>query len=787
MPGEPVASSMSDQPFRVGEWLVEPMLDQVTRGTEMHHLEPRTMRVLVRLAQTAGKVVSSEELLDSAWSGVIVSPASVYQAISQLRKLLGDTDETPRYIATVPRRGYRLVAAVSRKPDEPAEAPPPPMPAAPSPPLAAASDAAIEARAPLPPPSRRQRWPWIAAAGALAVASILIALMRREPHSMPAIATTPESTTRQMDNALAVLPFETDASQPDKNLVQAIRLMLFERLSAITALPVIGTESSWAFAAHGFDVRDAQRILHSRFLLKGRVTRSGDQLHLVAELFDTSSGAKLWSQSFDRSTNDLTAVREAIVQGILATIDVDGSTRSEASRTPIRFDAYALYAEGDQLILDDSSLADIDKAASVFSRTTSLDPAFARGYLGVGKALMYHAAFQPSIYNSADVIANARQAYDRALELDPGLGDAWAERARSVEDPKLAEQQFRKGLALAPNYMLGSMSFADFLSGQGRSGEASEVLTRALELDPYSATLHVLSADAVMSARSDVEQALKLYRTALEIHPDYEFAMDRMVMLEYQVHGTAATAIRRLDRPQVKLHRPALAWMYLDVDDPDAAQDVWWSPPDAPPHLMPGIHLYRGNTRAAAEVARKVLATPEHPAHSLAALAMRDEAVASGDYAGAIATVEPVYLRQKENWTRVNADRGLAEAYASLLIFAGRRQEGEHIVRSLLSRIEADEIGRPAHWFANERAPLYAVLGENERALAELAAGQKLGHWNNWWYTADRDPAFAHVRQDSRFRALADAAKKHRLQQRALVDDMRRKGEIPRRGAPQGR
>src|SRR5690348_8091891 len=112
MPGEPVTSSLSDQPFRIGEWQVEPLLDQVTRGAEVHRLEPRTMRVLVRLAQTPGKVVSSEELLDSAWSGVIVSPASVYQAISQLRKLLGDTDATPRYIVTVPRRGYRLVAAV---------------------------------------------------------------------------------------------------------------------------------------------------------------------------------------------------------------------------------------------------------------------------------------------------------------------------------------------------------------------------------------------------------------------------------------------------------------------------------------------------------------------------------------------------------------------------------------------------------------------------------------------------------------------------------------------------
>ena len=227
--------------------------------------------------------------------------------------------------------------------------------------------------------------------------------------------------------------------------------------------------------------------------------------------------------------------------------------------------------------------------------------------------------------------------------------------------------------------------------------------------------------------------------------------------------------------------------MYLDVDDPAAAQDVWWSPPDAPPQLMPGISLYRGDTHGAAEVGKKLLATRGHPAHWLAARALRDEAVATGDFANAIAAVEPVYLQQKENWTRANADRRLAEAYASLLILAGRRQEGEHIARSCLARVEADEHGRPPHWFANESAPLYAMIGDDERALAELAAGQKLGHWSSWWYTADHDPIFAHLRQDLRFRTLADAAKKQRQQQRALVDEMRRKGEIPQRDQGQSR
>ncbi len=100
----------------IGEWLVEPALDQMSRAGEIIKLEPRTMRLLMRLADAQGQVVSSKQLLHEVWPGVIVGSASLYQAVSQLRKLLGDADETPTYVATVPRKGYRLIASVRTPP-----------------------------------------------------------------------------------------------------------------------------------------------------------------------------------------------------------------------------------------------------------------------------------------------------------------------------------------------------------------------------------------------------------------------------------------------------------------------------------------------------------------------------------------------------------------------------------------------------------------------------------------------------------------------------------------------
>jgi DNA-binding winged helix-turn-helix (wHTH) protein len=104
----------SHEPLQIGEWRVESALDQLSKDGELVKLEPRTMRLLLRLCAQPGQVVSSQQLLDDVWAGVVVGPASVYQAISRLRKLLADTDPQPTYIATVPRKGYRLIAPVRR-------------------------------------------------------------------------------------------------------------------------------------------------------------------------------------------------------------------------------------------------------------------------------------------------------------------------------------------------------------------------------------------------------------------------------------------------------------------------------------------------------------------------------------------------------------------------------------------------------------------------------------------------------------------------------------------------
>ena len=131
--------------WQIGEWVADSSDDSLRRGQNTVKIEPRLMQSLICLAECAPRVVSMEQLLETVWRGVIVGPASVYQSISQLRRMLGEVDPTARYIETVARKGYRLVATVHRIPV----------------PIAAEVEKRSSAFAML----RSGRWPWLCAVG----------------------------------------------------------------------------------------------------------------------------------------------------------------------------------------------------------------------------------------------------------------------------------------------------------------------------------------------------------------------------------------------------------------------------------------------------------------------------------------------------------------------------------------------------------------------------------------------------------------------------------------------
>lgn len=793
MSAERLSQVVTDASFRVGVWLVEPALDQVSRGQEVVRLEPRTMRLLVRLAETPGQVVSSRELLDTVWAGVVVGPASVYQAISQLRKLLGDTDPEPTLIATVPRKGYRLVAPVERVASVGAEPLPPPSPLTSNP------------QGPRPAYLR-----WGLAALLVLTLGTSTWLVFRDSQPSPS-AGVPTPITQLDSRAIVVAPLAPATQDAGtQSLAPIVTDLLRTRMAALQNLVVIASGSIENAMQSEQNLDAVARKVRARYLLRGDVTRAPDQIRMNVMLVDIESGSLIWSRAFEQPVEQLGAINEAIVEQTAKSLQIAiGKTGINVSvDLPKDLLTYELYLQGQQL-MSTFRAADADRAAVIFSRVTTLEPSFARGYYAYGQALML-AADLGARKMTEDLTRQVGQAIDRAIDLNPALGPAWAQRARLTSDPIQAEEMYRRALQLAPSYDENYIRYSDFLFSQGRRGEALELIDRARRIDPLSASLCWRQAQLVLATRSDVAGMKQLLHEALQIRPDFPTALRDLANAEYMWHGNFAEAIRLMERAKAvdTLSHWAdaiLAELYLEVGDMAAASALMR---DARPatkisakETWISMPMYQRDIKRAADMARSIMRESLPPAsdssrlnddmrvHAVhqelvgwywpAANALRDEAIQTGDFRSALDLIERASLQY--SGSSLMRNRGLVLTYAHTLILAGETRRGRGLVTSLLEQLDAEQIGRPPNTYAWERAAAFALLGEDERALSELAATQKIGRYAGWWYTAELDPIYSRVRKDPRFQALVAQARAHRDQQRALLDKMRVAGDVPTR------
>jgi transcriptional activator of cad operon len=269
-------------PLRIGDWRLDPQLGQLSRGERVERLEARTLRLLQYLANRAGETVSIEELLDNVWAGVVVTQDSVYQAVTALRRLLGDDAKSPRYIATVPRLGYRLVAAVSAWTDEPLELRP----------VASSS-------------TRSLLWPTV-----IAVALVLAVVLGWLLWSAPA----PKS--------VAVLPFLdlTTQEMKEEYFADGLTEELINRLSKLPAFEVPSASASFHFKDQRLPPHEIASRLRVRYLLDGSLRESGDTLRISARLVRASDGFVIWTENYDRPKADRVMIQDDIAGKVAAAL-----------------------------------------------------------------------------------------------------------------------------------------------------------------------------------------------------------------------------------------------------------------------------------------------------------------------------------------------------------------------------------------------------------------------------------------------------------------------------------
>jgi TolB-like protein/DNA-binding winged helix-turn-helix (wHTH) protein len=274
-------------PLRIGDWRLDSQLGQLSRGHTVEKLEARTLRLLQYLANRAGETVSIDELLDNVWSGVVVTQDSVYQAITALRRLLGDDPKNPRYIVTVPRLGYRLVASVRPWVDE-------------------AETLAVENPAP------RKHWHRMLS-GASVIGGVLVALLVAswlKPDSLPAAKT------------VAVLPFLdlTTQEMKEEYFADGLTEELINRLSKLPGFGVPSATASFRYKNTALAPRQLGDELHVRYLLDGSLRESGDTMRISARLLRASDGFVMWTESYDRPKTDRVKIQDEIATEVAGAI-----------------------------------------------------------------------------------------------------------------------------------------------------------------------------------------------------------------------------------------------------------------------------------------------------------------------------------------------------------------------------------------------------------------------------------------------------------------------------------
>jgi TolB-like protein/DNA-binding winged helix-turn-helix (wHTH) protein len=314
--------------LHIGDWCVYPASSEISRDGETIRVEVRTMRLLLCLAERAGEVVSIDDLLDHVWSGVAVSQDSVYQAVASLRRLLGDESKQPKYIETVPRLGYRLLAPVSPWADPVASMPTAPEKVQDSNPFVPATTGS----APKSNSSFRSGFLW--AAGAilcLALAAVLLSLVfhGKSASGNPTASTVPAPQPRK---SIAVLPFlDLTQGMQQEEFADGMTEELIDRLSMIPGLQVPPPTSSFYFKGKQIPVAEIARSLGVAYVLDGSVRRSGTRVRVAARLIRVDSGYVIWSESYDRPFGDLLMVQDDIAAEVTKALNASIAAAPEPS------------------------------------------------------------------------------------------------------------------------------------------------------------------------------------------------------------------------------------------------------------------------------------------------------------------------------------------------------------------------------------------------------------------------------------------------------------------------
>jgi TolB-like protein/DNA-binding winged helix-turn-helix (wHTH) protein/Tfp pilus assembly protein PilF len=560
MKSDEMPSMPSPRRYEFGDFRVDGRQGRLFRrdGTPVA-ASPRVVEALVHFAEHPGETLEKGRLMEALWPGVVVEENNLNQLILTVRRALGDDPQDSRYVQTIPRRGFRFVAAVRPWPADAATAPATPTGPAEAPasvelpaePAAASHPGAT----PTPAPPARPPWPRrLVVAAALAVVALAAVLGGRALlHERAASSDRAPAAPAPGVATLAVLPFKpVVAANRDEAFEAGMADSLIARLSTLPGVAVRAFSSVRHYAGVDQDPLAAARELHVDWVVEGTFQRAGDEIRVTARLLRASDGAARWSGTFDERYRSVFDVQDAIADRVARVVaprlDAAARTRLAASGTH-DVDAYQLYLAA-RAQSQDVLPTGLRRSVELYRRAIEIDPAYALAYAGLAETyrrLPFGADVPP-----AEAFEPARAAALRAIELDPSLGEGYAGlgwvKFWYEFDWAGAEAEFRRALDLNPNISEAQLGLGHLLSTLGRTDEGLRHIQRARELDPLSPIANTLEAGYLLGRgrRAEADERLRL---ALEIAP--RFWVAHMTKAGFELTDRRPDlALRSLERAQ---------------------------------------------------------------------------------------------------------------------------------------------------------------------------------------------------------------------------------------------
>ena len=457
--------------WRIGEWRVDPDLNELSREGQTTRVEPRTVRLLLYLAAHAGRVVDVQHLLDEVWPNVVVTHSSVYQAVLQLRRILGDDTEHPSYIENVPRRGYRLIAQVASWDRAPAATEQPP-----------------------------------------------VSRVRDAPDT-PDVRNVPA-----VEKSIAVVPFTNPSSdQENEYFGDGLAEEILNALSQIPELRVAARSSTFTFKNKGASVSEIGERLRVATVLEGSVRRVADRLRITVQLVDAKTGFHLWSERFDRQLSDIFEIQDEIAGAIAQRLKV--TLASVDTRPTANVEAYELYLRG-RYEWHQRSPAAMRAAIKDFEQSSKLDPNNALAFAGLADcyAILCSYGWMPT----SEARRPAYEAMHRAVTLAPNLWETTYSRGLHIlvfeRAWRSARPYFENAAAINPRSALAQSYLGMFLAMLGEADRAIAQVELGRHLDPLSQVSHWF-ASLSFAILGRLEAAESAARQALELQPDSPAAL----------------------------------------------------------------------------------------------------------------------------------------------------------------------------------------------------------------------------------------------------------------------